>query len=93
MFDSQITTEMDWASMIASSHSLPDEVDPNRDHLVIIRFPSEESRRQAYGALIESGKRLSYSTSKINVWNARTDLVRALLAAKVPFEWVTRDVR
>ena len=79
--------------MIASSHSLPDEVDPKRDHLEIIRFPSDEARRQAYGALIESGKKLSYSTSEINVWNVRTDVVRALLAAKVPFDWVTRDVK
>jgi tetratricopeptide (TPR) repeat protein len=33
-------------------------IDPERNHLEIVRFASDEDRRQAYGALIESGKKL-----------------------------------
>lgn len=69
------------------------EVDLERNHLEIIRFPSDEAKLQAYSALIASGKKVSFSTSEINVWNVRTEVVRALLAAKVPFEWVTRNVK
>lgn len=69
------------------------EVDAARNHIEIIRFPSDEARLQAYSALIASGKKLSFSTSEINVWNVRTEVVRALLSANVPFEWVTRNVK
>ncbi|HQU42518.1 MAG TPA: hypothetical protein PK867_06880 [Pirellulales bacterium] len=58
----------------------------------IIRFASDEAHVRAIEALIARGK-FSISTSKLNVWNVRTDVVRALHAAKVPFEWLTRDVK
>jgi len=70
--------------MTASTEPVSALVDPERNHLEIIRFPSEEARRQAFGALISSGKKLSFSTFEINVWNVRTEVVRLLLAAKVP---------
>ena len=79
--------------MRASIEPVSAEVDPERNHLEIIRFPSDEARRRAYGALIASGKKLSFSTFEINVWNLRTEAVRVLLAAKVPFDWLTRNVK
>jgi hypothetical protein len=79
--------------MSSSAQSMPTEVDPERNHLEVIRFPSDEARRKAYSALIASGKKLSFSTSEINVWNVRTEVVRALVAAKVPFDWLTRNVK
>ncbi|HQU41216.1 MAG: hypothetical protein B7Z73_00250 [Planctomycetia bacterium 21-64-5] len=78
---------------MSSAQPVPAEVDTERNYFEVIRFPSDEARRQAYSALIASGKKLSFSTSEINVWNVRTEVVRALLAAKVPFEWLTRDVK
>ncbi len=79
--------------MSAGTQAAPGEIDPARNHLEIIRFPSDDARLQAWSALIASGEKLSFSTSVINVWNVRTEVVRALLAANVPFEWVTRDVK
>lgn len=79
--------------MRPSTESVSTDVDPERNHLEIIRFPSDEARRQAFGALIASGKKLSFSTFQINVWNVRTEVVRVLLAAKVPFDWLTRNVK
>lgn len=84
---------MEHALMSVSAQPLLGEVHPDRDHLEIVRFPSDEARRHAYRALIDSGKKLSFSTSQINVWSVRTDVVRALVAAGVPFEWLTRDVK
>ena len=79
--------------MRASTEPVSPEVDPERNHLEIIRFPSDEARRQAFGALIASGKKLSFSSFEINVWNVRTEVVRVLTAAKVPFDWLTRNVK
>lgn len=79
--------------MSASAQGGATAVDPERNHLEVIRFPSDEARLQAYSALIASGKKLSFSTSEINVWSVRTEVVRALLAANVPFEWLTRNVK
>lgn len=79
--------------MSAGVKSLITDVDPERNHLEIIRFPSDEARLQAWSALVASGRKLSFSTSELNVWNVRTEVVRALLAAKVPFDWLTRNVQ
>jgi len=36
--------------------------------------------------------KLSFSMFEINVWNVRTEVIRVLLAAKVPFDWLIRNV-
>jgi hypothetical protein len=76
--------------MIASAQTA--DIDPNRNRLEMIRFASDDAHLRAIDALIACGK-LSVSTSQLNLWNVRTDVVRALLAANVPFEWLTRDVK
>lgn len=76
--------------MIASAQT--GEIDPDRNRVEIIRFASDEAHARAIDALISRGK-LAYSTSQLNVWNVRTDVVRTLSAAQVPFEWLTRDVK
>ena len=69
------------------------EHDPTagRNRLEMIRFSSREARRQAIRVLLECGK-YEGSASDPNVWNVRTDVVRALLQASVPFEWLTRNL-
>ncbi|HEX5443681.1 MAG TPA: hypothetical protein VFW87_07625 [Pirellulales bacterium] len=62
-----------------------------RDRLEIIRFPSQEARIRAIDVLVACGK-FNGSATDPNVWNVRTDVVRALLAEDVPFEWVTRNL-
>jgi len=71
----------------------PQEQDPTvgRNRLEMIRFPSQEARRQAIRVLIECGK-YEGSASDPNVWSVRTEVVRALLQANVSFEWLTRNL-
>lgn len=76
--------------MIASTQTF--DVDPDRNRLEIIRFGSDDDQVRAIDALIARGK-LSFSTSQLNVWSVRTEVVRALSAANVPFEWLTRDAK
>lgn len=77
--------------MSVSPRTLNGEVDPDRNRLEIVRFPSDEARIQAIDVLLARGK-LSLSTSEPNVWSVRTDVVRALMSASVPFEWLTRNL-
>ncbi len=69
------------------------EQDPTagRDRLELIRFSSREARRQAIRVLLACGK-YEGSAQDPNVWSVRTEVVRALLAADVPFEWLTRNL-
>jgi hypothetical protein len=69
------------------------EQDPTagRNRLEMIRFSSREARRQAIRVLVECGK-YEGSASDPNVWSVRTDVVRALLKANVPFDWLTRNL-
>jgi hypothetical protein len=62
-----------------------------RNRLEMIRFASREARREAIRVLLECGK-FEGPASAPNVWSVRTDVVRALLEAKVPFEWLTRNL-
>jgi hypothetical protein len=76
--------------MIASAQS--GNIDPDRNCLEIIRFASNDDRARGFDALVGRGK-FSISSSQLNVWNVRTDVVRALLAAGVRFEWLSRDAQ
>ena len=69
------------------------EQDPTagRNRLEMIRFASREARRQAIRVLLACGK-YEGSASDPNVWSVRTEVVRALLQANVPFEWLTRNL-
>jgi hypothetical protein len=71
----------------------PEAQDPTagRNRLEMIRFSSRDARRQAIRVLLECGK-YEGSASDPNVWSVRTDVVRALLQANVPFEWLTRNL-
>jgi hypothetical protein len=63
-----------------------------RNRLEMIRFPSREARREAIRVLLACGK-YEGSASDPNVWSSvRTEVVRALLHANVPFEWLTRNL-
>jgi hypothetical protein len=77
------------------SPSTPTEQAPtnimSRNRLEIIRFASRDDCRRAIGALLELGM-LNYSSSVVNEWAVRTDVVRALRASGVPFEWLTEGV-
>ncbi len=77
--------------MSAGTQPAPAEVDPDRNRLELIRFATREARRQAISVLVACGK-FAGSASDPDVWNVRTDVVRALLAENVPFEWLTRNL-
>lgn len=77
--------------MSADARPLTANADPERDRLEIIKFSSQEARRQAISVLVACGKFIG-SASDPNVWNVRTDVVRTLLAEQVPFEWLTRNL-
>lgn len=61
------------------------------NRLEVIRFATREDCRRAIGVLLERGM-LNYSSSARNEWAVRTDVVRALRAGGVPFEWLTENV-
>ena len=77
--------------MHVRAQPVPTEGDRHRNRLELIRFASPEERRQAIRVLLESGT-YAGSASDPNVWTVRTEVVRTLLAAKVPFEWLTRNL-
>ncbi len=77
--------------MGADARERTNEMNLARDRLEIIRFPSREARVQAIGVLVACGK-FNGSATDPDVWNVRTDVVRALLAEDVPFEWLTRNL-
>ena len=64
---------------------------PEVNRLEVIRFYSREDCRQAIGVLLERGM-LSFTSSAVNQWAVRTDVVRVLRAAGVPFQWLTGNV-
>jgi hypothetical protein len=82
---------MEQPSMTDNAQPAATETDLGRNRLEIIRFTSDEACSQAIGVLIDCGK-LSVASYEPNVWNVRTDAVRALLAKNVPFEWLTRNL-
>lgn len=82
---------MGQSPMSAGSRPHAFEADPDLDRLEMIRFPSQTARLQAIRVLVARGK-FTGSASDPNVWNVRTDVVRILLAEKVPFEWLTRNL-
>jgi hypothetical protein len=61
-----------------------------RNRLEIIRFASREDCRQAIGVLMECGL-LDFTSTAVNQWSVRTDVVRALRQSEVPFEWLTEN--
>jgi hypothetical protein len=61
-----------------------------RNRLEIIRFATPEAQRHAIRTLVECGN-LNFSSSSEDEWAVRTDVVRALRIAGVPFEWLTED--
>ena len=67
------------------------EVDPRRNRAETIRFAAREDCSRAIDVLIACGK-FEGASYEPNVWNVRTDVVRALLAENVPFEWLTRNL-
>jgi hypothetical protein len=77
--------------MIPRNEPSPVEVAPGRNRLEIIRFASQQSRRQAIRVLLNRGQ-YELSASDPDVWSVRTDVVRALLEENVPFEWLTRNL-
>jgi hypothetical protein len=60
------------------------------NRLEVIRFASREDCRRAIGVLLECGM-LNFSSSAVNQWAVRTDVVRVLQARGVPFEWLTEN--
>jgi hypothetical protein len=64
---------------------------PERDCLEIVRFASREDCRRAIDVLLKC-RLLILSSSFPNEWAVRTDVVRALRAGEVPFEWLTENV-
>ena len=69
----------------------PAEIDSRRNRLEIIRFTSQEARRQAIRVLVQRGQ-YELSANEPDVWSVRTDVVRALLEENVSFEWLTRNL-
>jgi hypothetical protein len=75
------------------SQSSPSQEPPgngslDRNRLEIIRFASREDCSRGIAVLLDRGL-LNFSSSAPNEWAVRTDVVRALREAGVPFEWVT----
>jgi hypothetical protein len=66
-------------------------VDPQRNRLEVIRFATRDARRQAIRVLVNRGQ-YELSANDPDVWSVRTDVVRALLAENVSFEWLTRNL-
>jgi hypothetical protein len=77
----------------ARSHSEASTNGPVREanRLEVIRFASRDDCRRAIGVLLEQGL-LNFSSSTVNQWTVRTDVVRVLRAAGVPFTWLTENV-
>jgi uncharacterized protein YaiE (UPF0345 family) len=73
------------------SEALPNGPVPDANRLEVIRFDSREDCRRAIGVLLEQGM-LNFSSSAVNQWTVRTDVVRVLRAAGVPFAWLTENV-
>jgi hypothetical protein len=77
----------------ARSHSKAPPNGPllEANRLEVIRFDSREDCRRAIGVLLEQGM-LNFSSSTVNQWAVRTDVVRVLRAAGVPFAWLTENL-
>jgi hypothetical protein len=73
------------------SEPQPNGPAPDQNRLEVIRFASREDHRRAIGVLLERGM-LSFTSTVVNQWAVRTDVVRVLRAAGVPFEWLTENV-
>jgi hypothetical protein len=63
---------------------------PLRNRLELIRFRSREDHLKAIGLLLDLGM-LNFSSSVVDEWAVRTEVVRALRAGGVPFEWLTEN--
>ncbi len=72
----------------ARSNAAQSTVTNVRNRLEIIRFGSREDCRKAIGVLLDRGM-LNYSSSVLNEWAVRTDVVQVLRESGVPFEWLT----
>jgi hypothetical protein len=77
--------------MSSTDNGEPPSVDPQRNRLEVIRFASRDARRQAIRVLVHRGQ-YELTANDPNVWSVRTDVVRALLAENVSFEWLTRNL-
>jgi len=71
--------------------ALPANGAPERNRLEIIRFATADAQRHAIRVLLECGN-LNLSSTKLDEWAVRTDVVRALQAGGVAFEWLTENV-
>ena len=74
-----------------SSSTTHDSNGQERNRLEIIRFASREDCRRAIGVLMERGM-LNVTSTAVNQWAVRTDVVRVLRASDIPFEWLTENV-
>jgi hypothetical protein len=63
---------------------------PPRNRLEIIRFRSREDHIKAIDVLLPLGM-LNFSSSVVGQWAVRTEVVRALRAGGVPFDWLTEN--
>jgi hypothetical protein len=90
-FNSFLGTTMKQADR-PSSEAPPNGSVLEANRLEVIRFGSRDDCRRAIGVLLEHGL-LHFSSSTVNQWAVRTDVVRVLRAAGVPFEWLTENVR
>src|SRR4051812_35133047 len=80
-------------SPMKANNPPPDTTETNglhRNRLEMIRFASREDCRQAIGVLMNRGM-LSFTSTAVNEWAVRTEIVRALRQAGVPFLWLTEN--
>lgn len=62
-----------------------------RNRVELIRFASREDCRRAIGVLMERGL-LNFTSTRVNQWSVKTEVVRALRQSEIPFEWLTENV-
>ena len=76
---------------MTTNNNTTTEIDAHRNRLEIIRFACPEHRRQAIRILVQRGE-YELSANDPDIWNVRTNVVRALLQEHIPFEWLTHNI-